>query len=286
MDRKTEKMLKELIEDMTETGLDVSSIHDLLNIKPSTEKGLIEDLKKVGINISSVWELANGFDNYELAEPILLAHNKVTKEGHYKDGILCAIKSVQRKLIEDLKQVGINVSSVWDLVNGPTNYSQAEPILIKHLKIAKGSRYKEGIVRALGVKGFNNAVRLLLDEFKNSKDESYKWAVANSLSIIASREVLQELIAIMADRTHGHARQMIADALGRIRDKAAVKVLIESLDDDDVASHAVDALGMIGDPAAIEPIRRLLNHDRAWIRKAAKTALAHIEKRRLKSLNC
>lgn len=275
---------KKLIEDLNKAGIHISSISDLSK-KPSTERDLIEDLKKVGINISSVWELASGFPNYEKAEPILRKHYLTAEKIQIREGIVCAIRSIETELIEDLKNVGVEVSSVWDLVNGPNNYNQAESVLIKHLKATKECRFKEGIVRSLSVKSFKNAVRPLLDEFKNSKDESYKWAVGNTLSIIASKESLNELIQIMDDHRHGRSRQMIAEALGRIGDKKSVPVLLRALEDDDIAGHAIEALGKLADDeTVIEIIKPFLKHKMKWKRKAAQTSINRIKKRLSKKL--
>ena len=242
-----------------------------------TEKELLEDLKSIGIQVSSVRDLANGYPNYDQAEPILRKYRKMSKDIQFREAIECALNSIEKELIDDLKKVGINISSVWDLVNGPNNYKQAEPVLIKHFMETKECWYKEGIVRALGVKGFKNAVRPLLDEFKNAKDELYKWAIGNSLAIIAPKNCLDELISIMADEEHGTARQMIAETLGKIKDPRGVPVLLKALEDDVVAGHAIKALGKIGDTSVIEAIRPFTSHKMRWIRNAAETALKRIE---------
>jgi len=187
--------------------------------------------------------------------------------------------STEQELIRDLEEVGIHISSVWDLVNGPNNYKSALPILIEHLESAENLRLKEGIVRALGVKGFDAASQHLIKEFKKSKDELYKWAIANSLEIIAPKEHVDELISIISDRKHGGSRQMIALALGRIGDKKSVSVLIELLDDDSVAGHAIEALGKIGDNSIIESIRPFTKHKVKWKKNAAKKAIERIQKR-------
>lgn len=50
------------------------------------------------------------------------------------------------------------------------------------------------------------------------------------------------IIEILCDRANGHARQMFCNALVRSRDARQVDVLIELIDDDDVAGHAIGAL--------------------------------------------
>ena len=272
---------KDLIKHLNKIGINVSSISDLAE-KPSTEKDLIEDLKSIGVEVTSVRDLAKGFHSYEKVEPLLRKHYVKSKDIQFKRAIELALESIERGLIEDLKKVGITVSSVWDLVNGPNNYEQAEPILIEHLKKTKECRFKEGIIRALCVKSFKNAIQPLLNEFKNSKDESYKWVVANSLATIVPHEVLDDLIEIMGDNSHGSARQMIAYALGRINDPKSVPVLLKALEDNEVAGHAIIALGKVGNKETINSIEPFTKHKMKWIRNAAKKAIKQIEKRNSK----
>jgi HEAT repeat protein len=187
--------------------------------------------------------------------------------------------SKEADLIEDLERIGIYISSVWDLLKRSDNYNEALTILIDHLKKAEDVRLKEGIVRAMGCKGFNAAVPLLIAEYKISDHDGYKWAIANTLEIIAPKEALAELNEIMADRKHGDSRQMIALALGKIKDKSSFDILIKVINDPGISGHVVEALGKIGDVRAIEPIKPFLNHEMRWIRKASETALKRIYKK-------
>ncbi len=54
-------------------------------------------------------------------------------------------------VIEDLRQAGIAVQSVWDLVNDSRAYTNALPILLAHLPQLYPSVVREGIARALAV---------------------------------------------------------------------------------------------------------------------------------------
>ena len=83
----------------------------------------------------------------------------------------------------------------------------------------------------------------------------------------------------MGNKSYGADRQMIAEALGRIGDEKSVSILIESLDDDSVAGHAIEALGMIGDDSIIESIRPFTKHKIKWVKKAANKAIERIRKR-------
>ena len=58
----------------------------------------------------------------------------------------------QKEMIGELKALGINIQSVWDLVNSPNNYTCAIPILLKHLSEPHYPRVLEGIVRSLAIR--------------------------------------------------------------------------------------------------------------------------------------
>lgn len=188
--------------------------------------------------------------------------------------------STEEKLVAELSAIGIHVNSVWDLVNGPNNYKEALPILMKYLQEAEESWFKEGVVRAMAVKDFSVATPILIKEFYKAKDESYKWAIGSTLGTIAPKNSINQLIDIMGDFRHGRARQMITEALGRFGDKKSIPVLLKSLEDENVAGHAIKALGKLGDDeTVVEEIKPFKKHKMKWIRNAATRAIKEIQKR-------
>ncbi|MBN2394562.1 MAG: HEAT repeat domain-containing protein, partial [Anaerolineae bacterium] len=68
-------------------------------------------------------------------------------------------------------------------------------------------------------------------------------------------------------------------ALGNMKDARAIGVLIELLDDEEVAGHALMALCKLAPPEARSAIERFTDHPRTWIRNEAKRALAKIDKK-------
>jgi hypothetical protein len=55
-------------------------------------------------------------------------------------------------LRRDLSAVGLDVSSVWDLVNMSAPYPQAVSVLLRHLATARHQVVREGLARALTVR--------------------------------------------------------------------------------------------------------------------------------------
>jgi hypothetical protein len=65
------------------------------------------------------------------------------------------------------KQAGIDVKSVFDLVNSKTSYPDAIPVLLGFLPNISDNWIKEGVVRALAVREARGKVDVaLVNEFK------------------------------------------------------------------------------------------------------------------------
>jgi HEAT repeat protein len=76
------------------------------------------------------------------------------------------------------------------------------------------------------------------------------------------------------------SRWKAAEALGRIRDPAAVEELIGTLWDDDarVRLKAAWALGQIGDQRAYAPLQRLYRMENEWAQEIIREALENIRR--------
>jgi len=70
--------------------------------------------------------------------------------------------------LAELREVGLDVKSVWDLINAPARYEQAIPVLLQHLRLPYSDRIREGIARALAVPDARHAWPTLVAEFKNA----------------------------------------------------------------------------------------------------------------------
>jgi hypothetical protein len=106
-----------------------------------------------------------------------------------------AYASEESKLVEEVRSLGYNISSVWDFVNNKPHpvlarrfvgpYTRAYPVLVKHLSLPHHPKIREGIVRALTEKtAAPFASEALLKEFYSEKDIEVRWAIANALKTI------------------------------------------------------------------------------------------------------
>lgn len=142
---------------------------------------------------------------------------------------------------------------------------------------AARQKFREGLVRALGVEEARGeaASVVLVREFRRpGLDWPTRWAVANSLSVIADSSVFDDLVGLARDRSYGRAREMLMLALARSDAERASTVLVEMLDDDEVAGHAIAALGRARSKETRASIERFLDHPKPWVRREANRVLA------------
>jgi hypothetical protein len=148
-------------------------------------------------------------------------------------------RRAEAPLVEELRDAGLDVESAWDLVNTSTPYPAALPILLEHLARPYPDRVREGIARALAVRdarfAWNDLVRLYRDE-KAGTDAKDGLAVA--LSATSDDEVVDELVALARDRSHGGSRLLLLLGLKRSRAPEASAALEEFAADEDLGEEA------------------------------------------------
>ena len=140
------------------------------------------------------------------------------------------------------------------------DYEAAAPILIQWLPRAQTPLIKERIVRSLtGEKAATpDALKPLVSEFRQAADDEWglKWAIGNALATLADDSIAEDLIALASDRRHGRSREMLTDALARTKDERALDLLVELVDDDEVAGHAISALRRLGPKSSLPYLER------------------------------
>jgi len=183
-------------------------------------------------------------------------------------------------LFADLAEAGFVVERIGELRWRP--YRDAVPILLRWLPRVEDWRLRWAIVSALGVSWAKPlAAPALIAEFCQAPHDpyGYKWAVGYALSEVADDSVFDDLVPLVCDTGHGHARQMIVDAFGALHHPRAVDVLITLLDEGDteIVERALLALGRRKDTRARPRIAPFLDHHDRYVRGAAARALTKID---------
>ena len=182
-------------------------------------------------------------------------------------------------MTSELADVGVMISSVYDLVNTAKSYPNAIPILLNHVNKDYHERNKEGIIRALAVKeARGKASPILIAEYhRTPKDKmSLRWAIGNTIRMTITEDDVESILPIVQDKTNGTSRQMFVVALGKVKSEKAENILINLLDDEEVILHALEALGRMKSKKAKDKISMLTEHPKDLIKKEAKKALKKI----------
>ncbi|MFB0537483.1 MAG: HEAT repeat domain-containing protein [Anaerolineae bacterium] len=223
-----------------------------------------------------------------------------------REALIAASRRAEAPILAELAQIGLQLESLTDLTSRlrsdipctpegvlqieriedlyrkPIDYRAAIPILLKWLPLVDNKRVKWTIVDALSIKWAKPmAARPLIEEFRKAPMEevSLKWSIANALSEVADASVFDDIVELVRDKRHGRTREMLAPALANTKHPRAVEVLIELLDDEEIAGHAVYALRLLAPPEARSALERFVDHPKTWVRNEARRALAKIDKR-------
>jgi hypothetical protein len=219
----------------------------------------------------------------ERLEETLSRRTRLDQEEALRQEGIRQYRILQSPIIEELKREGYDVESLYALRNIGRPYKAAVPILLKWLPQVEDWHLKDSIVRALSVPWAKPAALLpLIVEFRTAAGptivDHVKWAIGNALSIIADDTVFDDVADLVQEKRHGRSREMLAVALGRMKDPRAVDLLIKLLDDEEVAGHALIAIRKLKAREAASRVEPFLNHPKAWVRSEAKKALARITK--------
>ncbi len=174
--------------------------------------------------------------------------NKARQQRILERGVRLRLE--EKPILEDLHQVGWDVKSVWDLVNTRTKYTEAIPVLLKHLSFSYSDRIREGIARALAVvePEVRKAWPILVEEYHKApmgwgliaKDDTKEYrlgtkeALAITLSVAVTDETLPELIDIAKDRTQGESRVLLLSALRKSKNPLAKQAIEDLASDPDL----------------------------------------------------
>lgn len=176
-------------------------------------------------------------------------------------------------LFLDLKKLGLDVNSIWDLVNMKGSYPPgAIDILLKYLPGNYHKRNKEGIIRALTTKqAKGKAAPALIIEYERTPDQevNLRWTIGYAIATVMSLKELEWVCSTVLDKSNGKSRSALVLALGTVKTDRSEDILISLLDDRDVVPQALAALGKLKSRKAKDKILQ--------IRQTTKGSLIRLE---------
>lgn len=162
-------------------------------------------------------------------------------------------------IVEALRSQGVEVKSVWDLVNTKLRYSDAIPVLLEHLTHPYPERVREGIARALAVPAARFGWPILLEAFRSETDTTtvgVKWALAVALGATGDDEVLSDVFALLRDKSLGENRVPLLQIVCRSNDPRSVELLNELKDDESISRDVKIALRKLAAKTRDHPRRK------------------------------
>jgi hypothetical protein len=152
------------------------------------------------------------------------------------------LREAKRPIVRELNTAGLNVGSVWDLVNTSEPYPGALPVLLRHLE--KGGypdRVMESLGRALAVKpavAWWDRLKALYLAARNPGEED---GAAVALAACATKAQLDDLISLLSVEERGESRIYFLRPIKRLGGQEGRDVL-ETLRDDPIFGKEAAAL--------------------------------------------
>lgn len=146
------------------------------------------------------------------------------------------LREEQAPLLDALRTIGINVKTVWNVVDTVASHPLAFPILLDHLHRPYSDRIREGIARALGTKeardiAWDQLIELLRGE---APESGAKDGMMAAISAMTRPSDLQTLIDLINDQSIGPCRIFLVRNLVRSRKLQARQALLDLRDDPDL----------------------------------------------------
>lgn len=155
------------------------------------------------------------------------------------------LRAAERPIVEDLRAAGVEVTSVWDLVNTSAPYPDALPVLLAHFE--RGGypeMVMESLGRALAVKPSVTYWDRLAAAYRHPRDRGEEEGAAIALAACATRSQYSELAGFLSLRRRGDpGRDTRGYFLGPIKRLGgeAGRALLEGLLDDPVLGREAAA---------------------------------------------
>ncbi len=160
----------------------------------------------------------------------------------------------EQPLVADLAAHGVEVESVWDLVNRPNDYEQVLPVLLAHLRDGDyPERIRAGIARSLATPQSNPWWEDLRSLYVSRRGPEEEMGLAAALAASATEDRVEDLIALALDDSLSDDRVMLIKAIRRYGGERGMR-FVESVVDHDLLGY--EARNELKKVAAIERRRQ------------------------------
>ena len=165
-------------------------------------------------------------------------------------------RRAESPLLDELRAVGVNVRTAWDLREWQKPYRSAIPILIKHLTRDYPANVRKGIAMALARKwarelAWEELIKIYsmepnlsgpAPEGEIGAPDEPKAQMAVSISEMAKPEDLHELIELLENTKNGVSRVLLVRKVARSRSQYAFETLARLSSDPDLKEEVAQVL--------------------------------------------
>lgn len=152
------------------------------------------------------------------------------------------LRRAEQPIVADLRDAGVVVESVWNLVNTSEPYPKALPVLLSHLE--RGGypeRVMESLGRALAVKPSVVYWDRLRARYLSARSPGEEDGVAVALAASATRAQVDDLVAFLEVAERGDSRIYFLRPIKRLGGERG-KELLKSLQSDPTFGREAKAL--------------------------------------------
>lgn len=108
--------------------------------------------------------------------------------------------------------------------------------------------------------------------------DDFRWKIANTFEILGGgKGVSDQLLSLLLDPRSGTSRGMLSIAVAKSKNRSAIPVLLNMLEENDFPGFAAQGLGILRAEEAVPKLREVAKeHGNPWVRQQAKTALRRL----------
>jgi hypothetical protein len=155
----------------------------------------------------------------------------------------------QSRLVGELREAGLDIRDLWELLAIRTSYRDALPILVRHLKLSYSDATLETIARALAVREALEYWSDLVDLYRRTPNQreggkrcGLKHGLACALAVASTEKTLGELVELARDPSNGDSRVLLLDGIRRSR-SALAKQAVQTLVNDPGLAREIKSWG-------------------------------------------
>lgn len=144
--------------------------------------------------------------------------------------------NIEESIINDLRNIGANISTLSDYINSDYALSQNETdVLLRWIPEIDDKLLLDKLIRALGETkdSFDGSVLAnLFDNLQNFNNESLKWTIANTIAVGKAENLKEWIKSTIYDCKHGGTREPLCHAVIKIYDKEEALTILKDVFDD------------------------------------------------------